>query len=77
MEISSSLSSLEFFYSKVFLLMILFDKLFDLGSGGLVAKSCPTLGDHMDYSLPGSSVPGILQAGILKWISTSFSRGFS
>ena len=27
----------------------------------------------MDYSLPGSSVHGILQAGILKWVAISFS----
>ena len=31
----------------------------------------------MDGSLPGSSVHGILQARILEWISTSFSRGSS
>ena len=28
----------------------------------------------MDCSLPGSSVPGILQAGILEWVAISFSR---
>ena len=28
-------------------------------------QSCPTLCDPMDYSPPGSSVHGILQAGIL------------
>ena len=33
--------------------------------GGLVIKSCPTLCDPMDCSLPGSSVHGISQAGIL------------
>ena len=27
-----------------------------------VAQSCPTIGDPMDYSLPGSSVHGIFQA---------------
>ena len=31
----------------------------------------------MDCSLPGSSVHGILQARILKWVAISFSRGFS
>ena len=31
----------------------------------------------MDYSLPGSSVHGILQARILKWVTISFSRGSS
>ena len=31
----------------------------------------------MDYSLPGSSVYGILQARILEWVAVFFSRGFS
>ena len=31
----------------------------------LVAQSCPTLYNHMDYSLPDSSVHGILQESIL------------
>ena len=31
----------------------------------------------LDYSLPGSSVHGILQARILEWIAISFSRGAS
>ena len=33
-----------------------------------VAQSCPTLCDPMECSLPGSSVSGILQAGILEWV---------
>ena len=41
------------------------------------AQSCPTLCDPMNCSLPGSSVHGILQAGILKWVAISFSRGSS
>ena len=47
------------------------------GGGGLVAKLCPTLCDPMDYSLPGFSVPGILQARILGWVAISSSRGSS
>ena len=35
---------------------------------------CPTLCDPMDCSLPGSSLHGILQARILKWVAISFSR---
>ena len=31
--------------------------------------------DPMDYSLPGSSVYGILQARILEWAAIPFSRG--
>ena len=40
----------------------------------LVAKSCLTVCDSMDSSLPGSSVHGISQARILEWIAISFSR---
>ena len=40
----------------------------------LAAQSCLTLCDSMDYSLPGSSVRGILQARILEWITITFSR---
>ena len=42
-----------------------------------VAKSCPTPSNLMDCSLPGSSVRGISQARILKWVAISFSRGSS
>ena len=37
-------------------------------------QSCPTLCDPIDGSLPGSPVPEILQAGILEWVSISFSN---
>ena len=43
----------------------------------LVAQSCPTLCYPVDYSLPGSSVHGILHARILEWVPISFSRGSS
>ena len=43
----------------------------------LVAESCPTLCDPMDYSLPISSVLGIFQARILEWVAISCSRGSS
>ena len=39
-----------------------------------VAKSCPTLCNAMDCSLPGSSVHGIFQVRILEWVAISFSR---
>ena len=40
-------------------------------------QSCPTLWDPVDCSPPGSSVHGILQAGILEWVAISSSRGSS
>ena len=41
----------------------------------LVSQSCQTLCDPMDCSPPGSSIHRILQARILEWVATSFSRG--
>jgi len=38
-----------------------------------VAQLCPTLSDPMDYSLPGSSIHGILQARVLEWGAIAFS----
>ena len=38
-----------------------------------VTQSCLTLRDPMDYSLPGSSVHGILQARVLEWGAIAFS----
>ena len=40
-------------------------------------QSCLTLCGLMDCSPPGSSVHGILQARILKWVAMSSSRGSS
>ena len=36
-------------------------------------QPCPTLGDPIDGSPPGSPVPGILQARTLEWVAISFS----
>ena len=43
----------------------------------LVAQLCPTLCNPKDYSLPGFSVHGILQARILEWVIMPFNRRFS
>ena len=37
-------------------------------------QSCPTLCDPIDGSLPGSTVPGILQARTLEWVAISSSN---
>ena len=43
----------------------------------LVTQWCPTLCDPIDYSLPGSSAHGILQATILMQVVMPPSRGSS
>ena len=43
----------------------------------LLAKSCLTLPDPVDCSLPGSSIHGILQVRVLEWVAFPFSRGSS
>ena len=50
-----------------------------VGQGNLVLAAaeslqpCLTLCDPIDGSLPGSPVPGILQARTLEWVAISFS----
>ena len=39
-----------------------------------VTQSCPTLCGYIDYNLPGFSAHWILQAGVLEWYATSYSR---
>ena len=38
-----------------------------------VAQSCPTLSDPWDCSLPGSSIHGIFQSGVLEGGAIAFS----
>ena len=40
-------------------------------------QSCLTLCDPLDFSPPGSSVYGILQARLLEWVAMSSSRDLS
>ena len=40
-------------------------------------RLCPSLCDPVEYSPPGSSVPGISQTRILKWVVITFPRGSS
>ena len=39
-------------------------------------QSCLTLCDPIDCSLPGFSIPGILQARTLEWVAISFSNAW-
>ena len=43
----------------------------------MLVQSCLTLCNPMDYSLPGSSVHGILQTRKLEWVAISFSKRIS
>ena len=43
----------------------------------MVAQSCLTFCDLMDYSPPGSSLHGIPETRILEWVAIHFSRGSS
>ena len=45
-------------------------------AGAKSLQSCPTLGDPIDRSPLGSSVPGILQARTLEWVAISFSNAW-
>ena len=39
-------------------------------------QSYPTLCDPIDESLPGSTIPGVLQARTLEWVTISFSSAW-
>ena len=46
------------------------------GGGGLVAKLCLTLATSWTVACQAPLSMGILQARILEWVASSFSRGF-
>ena len=48
---------------------------YQVSSQVLVIQSCLTLCNPTDFSRPGSSVHGILQARVLEWVAIPFSRG--
>ena len=45
-----------------------------LAAATKLLQLCLTLCDPMDGSLPGSPVPGILQARTLEWVAICFSN---
>ena len=49
-------------------------KFFDMYKVKVKVKSCLTLCDSIDCSLPGSSVHGIFQAIVLEWITISHCK---
>ena len=46
----------------------------DAAAAAKSLQSCPTLYYPIDGSPPGSAVPVILQARILEWVASSFSK---
>ena len=48
-------------------------KTLDCAAAAKSLQSCPTLCDPIEGSLPGSPVPGILQARTLEWVAISLS----
>ena len=51
--------------------------LVDAAAAAKLLQSCPTLCEPMNHRPSDSSLHGILQAGILEWVTISFSRGSS
>ena len=48
--------------------------IYSAAAAAKLLQLCPTLCDSRDGSLPGSPVPGILQARTLEWVAISFSN---
>ena len=53
---------------------LLFGPVKQLAAAAKLLQLCLTLCDPIDGLLPGSSVPGILQARTLEWVAISFSN---
>ena len=49
---------------------------FTAATAAKLLQLCPTLCDPIDGSLPGSPIPGILQARTLEWVAISFSNAW-
>ena len=60
------------FHKNIYFCFIDYAKAFDCVQFSLITQSCPTLCDPKDGSLPGSPIPGILQARIPEWVAVSF-----
>ena len=60
--------------SAVYKAFFINDHIYSAAAAAKSLQSCPTLWDPRDGSLPGSPVPGILQARTLEWVAISFSN---
>ena len=59
---------------RLYLFLLQLNPLNTAAAAAKSLQSCPTLCDPIDGLLPGSSVPGILQARTLEWVAISFSN---
>ena len=50
--------------------------IFSAAAAAKSLQSCLTLCNLIHDSLPGSPIPGILQARTLEWVAISFSKRF-
>jgi len=73
---SATINEISFKYYSVFLGIFTHCpmKVMAAAAAAKSLQSCHILCDPIDSSPPGSSVPGILQAKILKWVAISFSN---
>ena len=69
-EYFPKLLSCEAFWSGPHILTLLSNQVAAAAAKSL--QSCPILCDPIDGSLPGSPIPGILQARVLEWVAISF-----
>ena len=58
------------------MLLCLFNSAAAAAAAAKSLQSCPTLCYHIEDRLPGSPVPGILQARTLEWVAISFSNAW-
>ena len=65
-----SMSGLSFLTQQIYILCHVHER-------AKSVQSCLTLCEPVDCNPPGSSVHGILQTWILKWVAMPSSRGFS
>ena len=71
-----------YFYARLLKIVWLFYIFLNTAAAATAAaaakslQSCPTLCNPIDSLLPGSPVPGILQARTLEWVAISFSKAW-
>ena len=60
-------------YPQIILYHLMYNVVMYAAAAAKLLQSCPTLCDPIDGSLPGSPVPGLLQARVLEGVAIAFS----